>query len=163
VASLGDDGNKRPGTNAANDNLSSDEVADLRLFIGKVQCINCHNELLFTNSEFNCLGPYSDAAAETCRETRFLKVGGDTFDGSFRTPTLRNVAETAPYMHGGQFATLYDVLQHYNRRSYTVVGHSELAPLNLSELELRQLEAFLMTLTGAVFNPALDPAAAPTP
>ena len=110
--------------------LSGDEIAGLRLFIGKAHCINCHNGPLFTNfefhntavpntpgfpldhgrrdgvallkaSEFNCLGTYSDAAPEECGETRFLKVGGATFDGSFRTPTLRNVAETAPYMHAG--------------------------------------------------------------
>jgi cytochrome c peroxidase len=103
---------------------------------------------LLQASELNCLGPYSDAAPEECGETRFLKAGGDTFDGSFRTPTLRNVAETAPYMHAGQYATLYETLQHYNLAGYTLVGHNELVPLNLSQQEVNQLEAFLRTLTG---------------
>jgi cytochrome c peroxidase len=105
-------------------------------------------------SEFNCLGPYSDAAPAECGETRFLKIDGDTFDGSFRTPTLRNVAETAPYMHAGQFATLAEVLQHYNQGGYALLGHNELTPLNLSEQEVAQLEAFLMKLTGPL--PSVD-------
>lgn len=157
--------------------LSNDELAGLRLFIGKAQCINCHNGPLFTNfefhntavpptvgfpldhgrsagiaalgkSEFTCLGPYSDAAEEECGEIRFLKSEGDTLDGSFRTPTLRNVEKTAPYMHAGQFATLEEVVQHYNQGGYALLGHNELTPLNLSDQEVNQLVAFLKTLTG---------------
>jgi cytochrome c peroxidase len=183
VDSIGDDGKVMPEAAPHDGSLSRDEIAGLRLFIGKAQCINCHNGPLFTNfefhntavpgragapldhgrrdgvaylqaSEFTCLGPYSDAAPAECGETRFLKVGGDTFDGSFRTPTLRNVAETAPYMHAGQYETLADALQHYNRAGYALVGHSELVPLNLNEQEVEQLEAFLRTLTGPV--PAVE-------
>jgi cytochrome c peroxidase len=175
VDALGDDGKLPP--EAGDASLSADEIAGLRIFIGKGKCINCHNGPLFTNfefhntavpgvpgfpldfgrrngvellqaSEFNCLGPYSDAAPEECGETRFLKVGGDTFDGSFRTPTLRNVAATAPYMHAGQFAALQEALQHYSQGGFGLIGHNELTPLNLSEQEVRQLEAFLKTLTG---------------
>jgi cytochrome c peroxidase len=183
VDSLGDDGKVAPGAATQDSSLSGDELAGLRLFIGKAHCINCHNGPLFTNfefhntavpgqpgfpldhgrrdgvallkaSEFSCLGPYSDAALEECGETRFLKVGGDTFDGSFRTPTLRNVAATAPYMHAGQFANLTEALQHYNQGGYALLGHNELLPLNLSEQEVKQLEAFLNTLTGPV--PTVD-------
>ncbi len=173
------DGKPTPTAALADSRLNADELAGLRLFIGKAHCTNCHNGPLFTNfefhntavpnppgfpldhgrsegvkllksGEFNCLGPYSDAAPEACGETRFLKVGGATFDGSFRTPTLRNVAATAPYMHAGQFATLNEVLQHYNQGGFALLGHNELAPLNLSNQELAQLEAFLQTLTGPV-------------
>jgi cytochrome c peroxidase len=179
AAALGDDGKFKPPTADASDELTADEIAGLRLFIGKAQCINCHNGPLFTNfefhntavpgqaglpldygrrggvdllqaSEFTCLGPYSDAAPEECGEMRFLKVGGDTFDGSFRTPTLRNIAETAPYMHAGQFATLHEALQHYSDGGYGLIGHNELVPLDLTDQELEQLEAFLKTLTGPV-------------
>jgi cytochrome c peroxidase len=183
VDSLGDSGKAKSGTVVTDSSLSSDEIAGLRLFIGKAHCINCHNGPLFTNfefhntavpnppgfpldhgrsegvkllkaSEFNCLGPYSDAAPEACGETRFLKAGGATFDGSFRTPTLRNVAATGPYMHAGQFAALHEVLQHYNQGGFALLGHNELAPLNLSDQELAQLETFLKTLTGPV--PTVD-------
>ena len=69
-------------------------------------------------------------------------------------PSLRNVAERAPYMHAGQFATLTEVLAHYNRAPAAPAGRSELRPLGLSSVELRQLEAFLRTLNGGVSAPA---------
>lgn len=157
--------------------LGEDEVAGLRLFIGKAQCINCHNGPLLTNfefhntavppvpgqpiqrgrsdalaaltqSEFNCLGPHSDAQPEECTQLRFLLTEGATLTGAFRTPTLRNVAETAPYMHAGQFATLAEVIDHYNGGGLQMLGHNELSPLGLTEKERLQLEAFLRTLTG---------------
>ena len=71
-----------------------------------------------------------------------------------RLHPLRNVAETAPYMHSGQFAVLREVLDHYNRAEPAPVGDSELTPLNLSDTELAQLEAFLRSLSGPL---ATDP------
>jgi cytochrome c peroxidase len=153
--------------------LSPQEVAGLRLFIGKAQCINCHNGPLFTNNdfhntgvpaapglpqdsgraqgvrdaladEFNCLSRYSDAAPEECGELRFARVDTHGLERQFKVPSLRNVAERAPYMHAGQLASLADVLEHYNRAPGE---HSELTPLGLSRQELGQLEAFLRTLS----------------
>lgn len=157
--------------------LNADELAGLKLFIGKAQCIRCHNGPLFTNNEFhntgvptpddlpvhngrregvdkllddefNCLGFYSDASPDDCVELRFVKTGPE-LQGAFKTPTLRNVALTAPYMHSGQFATLEEVLQHYNRARPVEFGHNELEPLHLSETELDRLNAFLQSLGGA--------------
>ncbi|MFO7635393.1 MAG: cytochrome c peroxidase, partial [Caldilinea sp.] len=156
--------------------LTDDEIAGLRIFLDKGQCIDCHNGPRFTNDAFhntavpgapgfplkrgriegvmrvqadifNCLGSYSDAAPEECAELRFLVTEGDALLGSMKTPTLRNVTETAPYMHTGQFATLADVVEHYNGGGYTLQGHNELEPLGLTAEETRQLEAFLYTLT----------------
>ena len=130
---------------------SPDEIAGLRLFIGKAQCINCHNGPLLANGEFhntaipgvpglpldrgraagierlvadpfNCLGPSSDAEPEQCSQLRFLVTEGQMLEGSFKTPTLRNVAQTAPYMHAGQFATLAEVLTHYNEGGWRSWG-----------------------------------------
>jgi cytochrome c peroxidase len=53
-------------------------------------------------------------------------------------------------MHAGQFASLAEVLDHYNRAPAAPLGHSELEPLRLKPSELRQLEAFLRTLTGPI-------------
>jgi cytochrome c peroxidase len=162
--------------------LAPDEVAGLRLFVGKAQCINCHNGPLFTNNdfhntgvpaaaglpedtgraqglrqvlvdEFNCLSRYSDAAPEDCGELRFAKADDHNLERQFKPPSLRNVAERAPYMHAGQFATLRQVLEHYNRAPAAPAGHSELKPLNLSEQELGQLEAFLRSLSGPLATP----------
>jgi cytochrome c peroxidase len=163
--------------------LTPDEVAGLRLFVGKAQCINCHNGPLLTNNdfhntgvpaapglpedrgradglkqvledEFNCLSPYSDAEPVDCGELRFAKVDEHEQERQFKPPSLRNVAERAPYMHAGQFETLREVLHHYNRAPEAPAGHSELEPLGLTETELEQLEAFLRTLSGEVQAPA---------
>lgn len=159
--------------------LSRDETAGLKLFLGKGQCAQCHSGPLFTNNEFhntgvpqakglpadlgrqegtrqvlkdefNCLGRFSDARPDQCGEVRFLAEGEGSQLRQFRVPTLRNVAGRAPYMHAGQFATLKEVVQHYNRAPAAPQGHSELKPLGLSDIEVDQLVAFLATLDGGV-------------
>lgn len=168
---------------SANPILNPDEVAGLKLFIGKAGCTNCHNGPLFTNhdfhntgiplaaglpedlgralgakqvkaDEFNCLSRYSDAKPSQCSELRFLKADDHTLLRAFKPPTLRNVAETGPYMHAGRKKTLREVLEHYNTAPTSPAGHSELKPLRLSEHELTQLEAFLKSLSGPLDTPA---------
>ena len=161
-------------TNALSKTLTPDETAGLKLFIGKAKCTNCHNGPLFTNGdfhntgvptppkmppdlgradgirkvlldEFNCLGKYSDAGSGDCAELRYMDTDTTKYSGAFKTPTLRNVAERAPYMHAGQFSTLKEVLEFYHRSNSHELGHNE-----LSDKELGQLEAFLRTLSGPV-------------
>ncbi len=162
--------------------LTRDEVAGLGLFIGKAQCINCHNGPLFTNNEFhntgvlsppgqlpglgrvsavrvvradtfNCLGSFSDAASKECAELRFTRTGDETV-GAHKVPSLRNVAETGPYMHAGQLNRLDEVVEHYNRAPPAMIGHNEIKSLNLNPVEMQQLEAFLHSLSAP---PATDP------
>jgi cytochrome c peroxidase len=165
----------RPHTRA--DSLSPDEEAGLRLFIGKASCVNCHNgprlsDDHFHNTgvpvsaivaeidsgratgvrqvvqgEFNCLSRYSDAKPEECSELRFAVTEGAELVRAFKTPSLRDVAERAPYMHAGQIATLADVVAHYDRAPKAPFGKSELKRLRLSDAERRQIEAFLRTLS----------------
>jgi cytochrome c peroxidase len=163
--------------------LTDDEVAGLRLFIGRANCTQCHSGPLLTsnefhntgvpsrpelaidhgrlagatavlNDEFNCRSQWSDAR-ERCPELEFIVTGDHALDRAYKVPSLRNVAQRAPYMDAGQFATLADVLDHYNRAPAAVAGHTELRPLRLTPAELRQLEAFLRTLSGpdAVTDP----------
>jgi cytochrome c peroxidase len=168
-------------TAAISTTLSPDEVAGLRIFIGKGQCINCHNGPLFTNHEFhntgilpafgtlpslgrvsavrearadpfNCLGEFSDDQNRDCAELKFTKTGDDLI-GTHKTPSLRNVLETAPYMHAGQMMTLAEVIDQYNRAPLAIVGHNEAKPLKLSGTERRQLEAFLGSLSGPLATP----------
>lgn len=163
--------------------LLPDERAGLRIFIGKGQCITCHNGPLLTNNDFhntgvptapglpedlgratglplaqadafNCLGRYSDAQPADCAELRFAKADAHAQARQFKPPSLRGVAERPPYMHAGQFATLREVLEHYNQAPAAPAGHSELRPLGLSERELAQLEAFLHSLSGLGQAPA---------
>ena len=65
---------------------------------------------------------------------------------AYKTPSLRGVAERAPYMHAGQIASLAEVIEHYDRAPKAPFGHSELKPLKLSATERRQIESFLRTL-----------------
>jgi cytochrome c peroxidase len=171
--------NDRKGMQTA---LTDDEVAGLRLFIGRAECIKCHNSPLFTNNdfhntgvptaqgleldngrasgvmqvlndEFNCLSQWSDADEKDCAELRFVTAEGEQLEGAFKPSTLRNVAETAPYMHAGQFATLEEVLTHYNQPPVSPIGHTELEPLELTQHEMEQIIAFLRALSGGVDTP----------
>jgi cytochrome c peroxidase len=96
--------------------------------------------------EFNCRSRWSDAASK-CPELEFLVTGDHVLDRAFKVPSLRNVAERAPYMHAGQFSRLSEVIDHYSRAPKSPAGRSELEPLRLSAQERRQIEAFLRSLT----------------
>ena len=158
--------------------FSDDERWGLRLFIGEANCTQCHNGPLFTNhefhntavinfpgdipdtaraagvkevmaNEFNCRGLYSDDPELRCAELEFARRGVELI-GAFKTPSLRNLENTAPFMHKGQIATLADVLEHYNEAPDAMIGHNEAKPLGLGRRELQQIEAFLRTLAAPV-------------
>jgi cytochrome c peroxidase len=164
---------------AASDVLGRDEVAGLRLFIGKGNCTQCHNGPLFTNNEFhntgvpatanakadhgrttgaravladefNCRSRWSDAPGAQCAELEFMVSEGETLERAFKVPSLRNVAGRAPYMDAGQFASLDEVVAHYNHAPAAPSGHSEIKPLGLNARELQQLVAFLRALSGDI-------------
>ena len=159
---------------SAETTLTESEVKGLKLYIGKGQCINCHNGPLLTNfafhntgifprpgttpdlgriegtelikaDPFNCFGQFNEDPKKRCDELVYMKED-DELIGAQKTPSLRAIAGTEPYMHAGQLATLADVLQHYNTAEGAIIGHNEAKPLGLSELELQQLEAFLHSL-----------------
>lgn len=158
--------------------FSDDEIVGLQFFIGAANCTQCHNGPLFTNNEFhntgvislpgelpdkgrvvgvrevladefNCRGAYSDDANQSCPELEFVRTGQE-LTGAFRTPSLRNLENTAPFMHQGQIATLFEVLEHYNTAPLAMIGHNEAKPLKLRRSDLRQLEAFLLTLAAPI-------------
>jgi cytochrome c peroxidase len=162
--------------------LSEDEIAGLGLFIGKANCTQCHNGPLLTDDffhntgvpaavglpddagrsagarqvledEFNCRSRYSDARPEECSELEFLIPEGEELVRAFKAPSLRGVADRAPYMHAGQIATLEDAIDHYSRAPRAPAGTTELHPLKLSKRERAQLVAYLRTLSGAIDAP----------
>ena len=104
-------------------------------------------------AEFRCTSRYSDAGPDDCEELRFAATEGEELVRAYKTPSLRNVANRAPFMHAGQLATLDDVLRHYDAAPAAPFGHSELKPLRLSAAERRQLAAFLHTLTSPLVAP----------
>ena len=106
------------------------------------------------HGEFSCKGPYSDAGPDDCQELQFAVIDGLELIRAYKTPSLRGVAERAPYMHAGQIASLDDVVAHYDRAPDAPFGHSELQRLRLSKKERAQLVAFLRTLSGPLEAPA---------
>ena len=102
---------------------------------------------------FNCRGPFSDAGGEACAEFDFAVAGSPDQLRAYKVPSLRGVAQRAPFMHAGQFATLEEVLDHYSRAPAAPAGHSELRPRNLTSDEQRQLIAFLKSLSAAGSRP----------
>ncbi|MCA9296981.1 MAG: hypothetical protein KC983_10695, partial [Phycisphaerales bacterium] len=163
------------------DALSESAQRGLRLFIGRGNCRLCHSGPNFSDGEFHNIlvpplggglprdrgrydaadrlrhnpfsaaGPFSDDPESTrARLSQLLERRAEQW-GQFKTPSLRNVARTAPYMHEGQYATLREVFEHYSSLKDAVqFGHHQeqlLVPLNLSDEEMGDLEAFLNALT----------------
>ena len=146
------------------------------------QCIRCHNGPLLTDNsfhnigsdiesikqeeqgrfagirlaladEFNCLGIYSGAAASACGELRFAKRASEDLLGAFKTPTLRSLARTNPYMHRGQYARLEEAVRHYMAQPQSSIGKSELEALRLTQLQFDRIHDFLLTLESPVAAP----------
>jgi cytochrome c peroxidase len=125
-----------------------------RLFFGeRLECYHCHGGLLFTDNVTHSqllapeMGFHDTGVAPTGG------IGEHTGDarqmGAFRTPSLRNVALTAPYMHDGSMATLEEVIRHYERGGRQRGPHTSplLAGFRLTDQERRDLIAFLESLT----------------
>ncbi|MCI0631140.1 MAG: c-type cytochrome [Phycisphaerales bacterium] len=160
--------------------LSPAAQRGLRLFLDRANCRLCHAGPNFTDGEFhntgvppregaapdparfdgakrvldnpfNSQGAFSDDPAGDSNNIKFLLHSPELW-GQFKTPSLRNIAKTAPYMHQGQFQTLHEVVRFYSTRQGAVrIGHHQetiLNPLNLSEAEIDDLVAFLESLTG---------------
>lgn len=114
------------------------------LFFGKAMCIACHKGLDFTDGDFHNIGlPATDDKGRA-------KISGKKEDTrKFKTPTLREVANTAPYFHNGQFETLEQVIAFYNAGGGEDAYKDPLKrPLNLNEQEQHELVEFLMALSG---------------
>jgi cytochrome c peroxidase len=161
-------------------NYSESAQKGLRIFIGKGNCGTCHFGPHFTNGEFadtgigffvsrgqvdsgrhegikrlkgnphNLLGRFNDDPSKaTATGTRHVERQHRNF-GEWRVPGLRNVAQTAPYMHNGSLATLRDVVKHYselNEERLHADGERVLKPLRLTPAEVDDLLAFLESLS----------------
>ena len=158
--------------------LSPGAVRGAKLFVGRASCDECHNGSGFNgggyfgsigvpdappyppgraaglaavlHSEFNTQGPFSDAPAAS--PLIGLTVRARDI-GAFKTPTLRNLRQSAPYMHNGRFATLWDVLVFYRDAAGTdgFAGGRRapaIQPLRLSDDDLADMVAFLQSLNG---------------
>jgi cytochrome c peroxidase len=124
------------------------------LFVGKAKCDDCHSGPNFSDGGFHNIG-----LGGNTDEGRFLEKPIKAMKGAFKTPMLRDVALTAPYMHNGAYRTLEDVVDHYNRGGDNQENlDPDIKPLGLTHQEKKDLVQFLKTLTGeqkAVILPTL--------
>jgi cytochrome c peroxidase len=130
--------------------LSAIEKAGLALFRGKANCVACHVGPNFTDEDFHNTGvAWRDGSFSD--EGRYAVTRRQHDRGAFKTPTLREISRTAPYMHDGSLATLGDVVEYYSsggrRNPHLDAG---LRPLDLTFAEKRAVVAFLGALSGVI-------------
>ena len=126
------------------------------LFNGKANCVACHSGWNFTDGSFHDIG-LPDGDIGRGKQLPNVKV----MQHAFKTPTLRNSVERAPFMHDGSLKNLYSVVQHYNEAGVKRESRSEeIYPLKMSSVEQDDLVAFLTTLSSndpQVALPSLPP------
>lgn len=135
------------------DALSASARRGLDLFVGKADCARCHQigdeYALFMNFDYHFLGVGYEPDPGASEDIGLGSISTNDLAGYFQTPSLRNVAETAPYMHDGSMETLEEVVDFFDRGGDPVPGRTiDLKPLGLTEPEKRDLIAFLRSLTG---------------
>lgn len=167
--------------------LSPSAKRGLKLFVGKAACVECHNSPHFSDDDFHnnglvaagpnvntkeegqyaivdfLLGHEFNSKSKWSDDRNDDRLDGlkkdDALIGLWRTKGLRQIAETPPYMHTGQFATLEEVVDFYDKAGHSdgLIGVKDdvLQPLNLSGTEKADLVEFLRSLTGEPVDPAL--------
>lgn len=122
--------------------LSESAQRGMKLFFGKASCSACHVGANFTDNSFHNVGVGMDKEKYDKGRVEFSKLSGDT--GSFKTPTLREIARTAPYMHDGSLKTLEDVVEHYNKGGIANDWlDEEIFALKLTDEEKKDLVTFM--------------------
>lgn len=128
--------------------MSESAQRGMELFFKKADCATCHAGANFTDEQYHNLGVGMDADDPDLG--RFEVTGEEKDKGAFKTPTLRNVALSAPYMHDGSQETLEEVMEWYNKGGHPNPWLSDkVKKLNLTEQEIADVVAFMKEgLTG---------------
>lgn len=145
--------------------LTTKEIHGLHLFRTNARCMNCHHGVQFTDELFHNVGlTYYGRKYEDLGR---YEVTGDPDDvGKFRTPSLRDVMNTDPWMHNGLFDNMTGILNLYNSGMQSVSATPEqkledplypvtdplLKPLNLSRHEIEAIESFLHAITATPYK-----------
>ena len=161
-----------------NNSLSQDQQKGLALFVGKAGCVECHNGAMLSDEKYYNIGvpPYDGweddplaqitfrfeiyakgSTEEMYRNTKddpglYFQTKDKKHKGKFRTPSLRYLKYTAPYMHNGMLETLRDVVDFYNVgggiNEFHATKSEKIKPLNLTDREVDYLVAFIESLSG---------------
>jgi cytochrome c peroxidase len=133
--------------------LTPPAVRGQALFTGKAHCSQCHligeSDATFMDQQAHNTGVSFDRRKKTFRDIGVGNVADSRMNGQFVTPSLRNVALTAPYMHDGSIRTLSAVVDYYDRGgNANPTLDPKIVPLHLTAREKHDLVAFLQSLTG---------------
>jgi cytochrome c peroxidase len=124
--------------------ISASAKRGFDLFVGKANCAACHSGPNFTDDGFHNIG-----IKENSDDGRYTQVRIKVNKGAFKTPTLRDVALISPYMHNGEYRTLEEVIDHYDRGGDDKTNlDPNIKPLGLTEQGKKDLVEFLRTLSG---------------
>lgn len=127
--------------------MSASQVRGMNIFFKKTACDSCHLGFNFTDGSYVNIGIGMDRPKPDLG--RFVVSKREEDKGAFKTPTLRDIEHTGPYMHDGRFKTLEEVVEHYDKGGIKNPYLDErLKPLKLSAQEKRDLVAFLKALSG---------------
>ncbi len=128
--------------------LAADQLRGMKLFFRKTKCDRCHEGPNFTTNSFHNTGVGADKPQPD--EGRYAVTHDPKDWGAFKTPSLRNVAETGPYMHDGSLKSLEDVIEFYDRGGVLNknLDPEMMKPLKLTRDEKADLVAFLRALSG---------------
>ncbi len=136
--------------------LSAQAQEGMKLFFGKAKCSSCHVGPNFTDNGFHNLGVGFHSEQPDLGRHAVSKLEGDK--GSFKTPSLRDIARTAPYMHDGSLATLEEVIAYYNQGGTSNdYLDEEIFPLKLSPEQQAALVAFLKEGLASRSYPDVEP------
>jgi len=122
-----------------------------RLFTGKAGCVSCHQAPAFNDSDFHNTG------LNSLDPGRFEIQREPKYHNAFKTPGLRQIAITAPYMHNGSKSSLEEVIDFYDRGGDRHADNNQLVPLHLNSQEKQELIAFLKSLTGKPVQTSIPP------
>ena len=142
----------------AGDKTALSEAAERgrRVFFNKAQCSACHSGSNFSDRAFHNIGIGMDKKKPDLGRFEITKLEGDK--GSFRTPTLREIAKTAPYMHDGSLKTLEEVVEYYDKGGNANPQlDEEIFPLKLSKQQKQDLVEFLKTGLSGKSYPNVKP------
>ncbi len=127
--------------------LTPPQVRGMNVFVKKAKCDKCHEGMNFTTNEFHNLGVGTDRTEPDVGRYAVTKNPKDW--GAFKTPTLRDIADTAPYMHDGSLKTLREVVDFYDKGGILNKNlDPDIKPLKLTVDERNDLVEFLRALSG---------------
>jgi cytochrome c peroxidase len=127
--------------------MTPSQIRGMSVYSDKAKCDQCHEGINFTTNMYANIGVGADKPEPDVGRFAVTKDPKDW--GAFKTPTLRDIERTAPYMHDGSLKTLEEVVEHYDKGGVKNRNlDAKMKPLNLTEQDKKDLVAFLKALNG---------------